>query len=133
MNPRYFLISGRANGRCEYCHAPEAVFNFAFQVEHILPHAEQGNDGISNLALACSACNLYKGAAIVGLDEDTQLLQSLFNPRTQQWGAHLRVNLESAEIIGLTPVGRGTVARLQMNTARQLAARQQWIQLGLFP
>ena len=133
MNPRYFLISGRADGRCEYCHAPEAVFNFAFQVEHILPHAEQGSDDLGNLALACSACNLYKGAASVGLDEETQLPQPLFNPRTQEWSAHFRVSIETAEILGISPVGRGTVARLQMNTERQLAARRRWIQLGLFP
>lgn len=35
MNPRYHAVSTRAEHRCEYCHAPEATFNFPFEVEHI--------------------------------------------------------------------------------------------------
>ncbi len=34
---------------------------------------------------------------------------------------------------GLTPVGRATVSRLQMNSPLQLEARRQWMRLGLFP
>ena len=36
MSPRYALVAARAKHRCEYCHAPEAIFNFPFEVEHIL-------------------------------------------------------------------------------------------------
>lgn len=39
MNPRYGQVAFRAEHRCEYCHAPEAVFNFPFEVEHITPVA----------------------------------------------------------------------------------------------
>ncbi len=113
MNPKYFRIAGRAAGRCEYCHAPEAVFNFAFQVEHIFPQAHGGDSAEDNLALACSACNLYKGDASMGLDEETQLQQLLFHPRTQQWDEHFFVNLDSAEIIGISAIGRATVSRLR--------------------
>ncbi|XWK90165.1 MAG: hypothetical protein U7127_08970 [Phormidium sp.] len=28
MNPFYTLVADRATHRCEYCHAPELVFNF---------------------------------------------------------------------------------------------------------
>jgi molybdenum cofactor biosynthesis enzyme MoaA len=28
MNPYYNLVADRANHRCEYCHAPELIFNF---------------------------------------------------------------------------------------------------------
>jgi hypothetical protein len=34
MNPLYARVAARAGDRCEYCHAPEAVFNFPFEVEH---------------------------------------------------------------------------------------------------
>lgn len=37
MNPYYTLVADRAAHRCEYCRAPEIVFNFPFEVEHILP------------------------------------------------------------------------------------------------
>lgn len=37
MNPFYTLVADHAAHRCEYCHAPELVFNFPFEVEHIVP------------------------------------------------------------------------------------------------
>jgi len=61
MNPYYSAIAERANHRCEYCHAPELVFNFPFEVEHITPLSQQGTNDESNLALACRSCNLRKG------------------------------------------------------------------------
>ena len=43
--------------------------------------------------------------------------------------------LESATgtIISSTAVGRATVARLQLNTPTELAARRQWMRLRLLP
>ena len=32
LNPLYFDIADRAEFRCEYCHAPQLAFNFAFEV-----------------------------------------------------------------------------------------------------
>jgi HNH endonuclease len=51
MNSRYPSVSGRARHRCEYCRAPEAIFNFPFEVEHIIPLSHGGIDE-ANLALA---------------------------------------------------------------------------------
>ena len=31
MNPFYHLVADRAFHRCEYCHAPELVYNFPFE------------------------------------------------------------------------------------------------------
>jgi hypothetical protein len=67
MNPYYSAIAERANHRCEYCHAPELVFNFPFEVEHITPLSQQGTNDESNLALACRSCNLRKGTRIAVL------------------------------------------------------------------
>jgi len=60
VNTLYHVVAERAVYRCEYCHAPEIVFNFPFEVEHILPQAHGGSDDLDNLALACHACNLFK-------------------------------------------------------------------------
>jgi 5-methylcytosine-specific restriction endonuclease McrA len=43
--------------RCAYC----GVTNQALEVEHIVPKSRGGSDRISNLALACHACNQAKG------------------------------------------------------------------------
>jgi hypothetical protein len=42
MNPSYHEIARRALHRCEYCHAPELVFNLPFEVEHIVPLSRNG-------------------------------------------------------------------------------------------
>lgn len=44
MNPHYPLVAERAAHRCEYCRAPEAIFNFPFEVEHVLPVSQQGTE-----------------------------------------------------------------------------------------
>jgi hypothetical protein len=119
--------------RCEYCHAPETVFNFPFEVEHILPQAHGGSDDLDNVALACHACNLFKSDFETGQDEASQAEVALFHPRRDSWEQHFGVDAERAEIVGITPIGRATVARLQMNRPQHITARRRWIQLGLFP
>jgi hypothetical protein len=133
MNPRYPLVARRARHRCEYCGAPEVVFNFPFEVEHVLPTARDGTDEAANWALACRSCNLFKADAVVGWDEATGTEVSLFHPRQDAWAGHFQVDRTTGAIQGLTPTGRATVARLHMNSLLQLAARRQWIRLGLFP
>jgi hypothetical protein len=133
MSTRHAEVAARAGHRCEYCHAPEAVFNFPFEVEHILPVSRGGPDSAINLALACRSCNLRKSAHLDGLDSETRQVVRLFHPRDDRWEEHFRVQPETGEIGGLTPIGRATVTRLEINSEAQLAARLQWIRLGLFP
>jgi hypothetical protein len=124
------------NARCTVAntvHAPEFVFNFPFEVEHILPQARGGSDDLNNLALACHACNLFKSDFETGQDEESQAEAALFHPRSDVWEQHFGVDVERAAIFGITPVGRATLARLQMNRPQQITARRRWIQLGLFP
>lgn len=71
MNLRYSAVSRRAAHRCEYCRAPEAVFNFPFEVEHVTPLCRDGADEPTNLALACRSCNLYKADHLTGTDPVT--------------------------------------------------------------
>jgi hypothetical protein len=133
MNPRYPRVAERAGHRCEYCHAPEVIFNFAFEVEHVIPLGLQRIEDDSNLALACRSCNLFKANHLLALDEFTGTEFPLFNPRKDQWEDHFQLDRTNGEIRGLTPVGRATITCLQMNSTLQLLARHQWLQLGLFP
>ncbi|MBC7854323.1 MAG: HNH endonuclease [Pirellulaceae bacterium] len=64
MNAAYAAVARRAEHRCEYCHAPEVVFNFPLEVEHIVPPQRGGSGELDNLALACRACNLFKSDKI---------------------------------------------------------------------
>jgi len=134
MNPHYPLVAERAGHRCEYCHAPEAVFNMPFEVEHIIALAKEGLDEASNWALACRSCNLNKSDHLDGLDPITQQRTRLFHPRQDQWTDHFAVDqVFPFNLEGQTPIGRATIAQLRMNSRLQLAARAQWIELQLFP
>ena len=134
MNPNYPLVAERANHRCEYCHAPEAVFNVPFEVEHIIPLAQNGLDKESNWALACRSCNLNKSDRIEAVDPLSQQRVRLFHPRQYNWREHFTVEEKSAfRLHGLTPIGRATVEQLKMNSRLQLAARAQWVVIQLFP
>lgn len=44
--------------RCVYC----SMANVPLEIEHIVPKSRGGSDRISNLTLACRACNLRKGS-----------------------------------------------------------------------
>jgi HNH endonuclease len=128
VNPNYIHVAERAAHRCEYCHAPEVIFNVPFEVDHILPVSKGGTDELNNLALACRACNLWKSDAVTTQDIP------LFNPRTQNWHEHFELQTESLlKLIGKTAVGQVTIQQLKMNTPLQLVARAQWIVLGIFP
>ena len=133
MNPHHAEVALRAGHRCEYCHAPETIFNLSLEVEHIIPVSRGGEDTAANWALACRACNLYKARHISGRDPESQTIVRLFHPRQDHWEDHFWVETASGEIVGRTPIGRATVARLGLNNAAQVAARQQWRRLGLFP
>ena len=106
------LVRHRAGNRCEYCgcHQDELPL-ITFHVEHIIPKQHRGTDDESNLCLACHWCNFHKGPNLA-THVDGQLIP-LFHPRTQRWDEHFAV--EEDWIVGLTPVGRGTVELFDMN------------------
>jgi HNH endonuclease len=134
MNPHYDRVAEQAQHRCEYCRAPEWIFNFPFDVEHIFPVSLGGLDDDLNLALSCRSCNLHKGNRICSLDSESNNAEvRLFNPRQDQWSEHFQVDLEPGMIIGTTPIGRVTVRCLGMNRQSQLTARLFWIRVNLFP
>jgi hypothetical protein len=132
MNAQYSSVARRANHRCEYCGAPEVIFNFPFEVEHIRPISRGGADDESNLALACRSCNIHKSNWVTAIDPVTEIEVPLFNPRTEAWPDHFQLDFETGEIRGLSPTGRATVERLRIDRRVQVTARIRWIRLGLF-
>ena len=133
MNPYYARVALRAGHRCEYCHAPEEVFNFPFEVEHVIPISREGTNTENNCALACRSCNLRKATYISGIDPEDQATARLFHPREDRWEEHFLADTKSGRIEALTSIGRATVTRLEMNSEVQIAARRQWMRIGLFP
>lgn len=126
-------MAARADRRCEYCRAPEHIFNYAFEVEHIQPRAAGGNDALDNLALSCASCNSHKATTTSALDEETRQMTALFHPRQGRWSEHFRYDSETGLVQGITPAGRVTVTRLRLNSDFQLRARHHWIQLKIYP
>jgi len=132
MNPLYETVARRAENVCEYCRAPESVFNFLFDVDHFVPLSKGGTNDLENLVLACRACNAYKSASEFGLSESGENAR-LFNPRRDVWAEHFRVRPETFEIESLTEIGRGTINRLRLNNPVQLKARLLWNEFKVFP
>jgi hypothetical protein len=133
VNPNYPAVSNRAGERCEYCRAREVVFNFAFEVDHIVPRAAGGTDQLDNLALACESCNIFKSDVTRRFDEIERVFADLFNPRIDLWQQHFFFDTESCQIAGLTATGRVTVIQLRLNSAFQLRARRHWMSSDLYP
>lgn len=127
------LVVERAGARCEYCRAPQVITGATYHIEHIIPSARDGPEDPSNYALCCITCNGHKASHFTGLDAETGTEVPLFNPRRDRWARHFRFSPQSLEITGITPKGRATVARLQMNERKQIAARSLWVELDLFP
>ncbi len=132
MNPHYPAVAARAGHQCEYCHAPEAVFNFRFEVEHIVPRIRQGEDADHNLALSCRACNVRKASSVDHADPLSRTVVPLYNPRRDEWNEHFRLDGDTGNLEGRTPVGRATITCLGMNSPTQQTAHQLWLRLGLF-
>jgi len=127
---RKFVIQ-RANQRCEYCRLSQQGQEATFHIDHILPRVAGGNSTEENLALACVGCSLHKAAKESAIDPATNQGTDLFNPRTQKWADHFRWESEIA--IGPTPVGRATVAALNMNRALIVAVRREETIRGRHP
>jgi HNH endonuclease len=127
------IIRQRANFLCEYCHASEKWQYVAFTVEHIIPLAKNGTDSLDNLALACFHCNRKKSDRTTAIDEISGEEVPLFNPRQESWQTHFIWSADGLFIIGLTPIGRATVAALALNRPRVINIRSADQSVGRHP
>ncbi|WP_395140577.1 HNH endonuclease [Armatimonas sp.] len=123
----------RAESRCEYCKALMGMGTDLFAIEHIIPEKAGGLTILTNLALACSSCNTFKGSALTGKDPITEQIMVLFHPRQDGWPKHFLWSDDALRIIGITPTGRATVALLRMNQQSLINLRQLLRDAGLHP
>lgn len=123
----------RAVSCCEYCCSPARYSPEVFEIEHILPLAAGGKTVLDNLALACPACNRYKGSRQSAVDAQTGQDVPMFNPRVQHWADHFLWSDDLSEVIGQTPIGRATVDALRMNRPAVRHYRAALQALGLHP
>lgn len=113
---RVFVVE-RSAGRCEYCQIPQRFFTELFQIEHIVARQHRGMTIESNLAIACSRCNLHKGPNLAGIDPLSEVLVRLFNPRIDIWTEHFHLAL-SGEMTGKSNIGSPTRRTMSWFIAR---------------
>ena len=114
---------------CVYCDKQ----NVPLEVEHVTPRSRGGSDSISNLALACHACNQAKGDRDVrDFVKDTARLAKIL--------ANLKKPLKDAAAVNATryaigrtlkatglPIAFWSGARTKMNRVAQGYAKDHWI------
>lgn len=125
------LVWMRAGNACEYCLMPQAFYPTVYQIDHVIARQHDGPTVSRNLALSCLHCNSHKGPNIAGRDKRTKRLTPIFNPRRHHWPRHFR--WDGPLIVGRTPIGRVTVAVLNMNGEFLVRLREELMRDGLFP
>lgn len=123
------LVWERADGACEYCQLPQPLSSLPFELDHIIAEKHGGPTDEANLAVSCFYCNRYKGPNIAGLDPDSRRIVRLYHPRRDRWTKHFR--WQGARLSGRTPVGRATIAVLQINHPDAVALREALIDEGV--
>jgi hypothetical protein len=124
-------VRRRAGDRCQYWLMHQSLQGATFHIEHIVPKSKGGTSDLSNLALACPSCNLYKADRTTAIDPTTSKPVSLFQPLNQKWSEHFQ--FDGDVVKGLTPSGRATVTALDMNSPRRRRIRNAEKKFGMFP
>jgi hypothetical protein len=125
------FVKIRANYCCEYCRINLEDDFFPLEVDHIIAEKHQGTTSEANLCLSCMECNRHKGSDFASFDPVTKQFAFLFNPRTDHWSDHFR--LDGAEIVPLTLTGSVIVFLLKMNDSERLRERIRLLNLDRYP
>ena len=133
MNPNYSLAASRAEHICEYCRAPEAIFNLPFEVS---------NTSFRFLAAEAmtKTISLYLAVPVISLSQI--LFQPLMKKLKPKSDFLIRAGTIGRNILCLirkqakskakSLIAQATISRLRINNDLQLAARVQWLKLGFF-
>ncbi len=124
-------VAVRARFWCEYCLIHEDDTYFGCHVDHIVSLKHGGPTTLENLAYACGSCNRRKGSDIGSIDWPGGQFCRFFNPRTDRWNDHFR--LEDALIRPISDVGRVTARILGFNDHDRVLERQTLIDIGRYP
>jgi hypothetical protein len=118
-------VIARAREQCEYCLIREDATINGCEVDHIIAEKHNGATTEDNLAYACFFCNRNKGSDLGSHRLSTQEFVRFFNPRTDDWDAHFRVDTTDAvTILFLTDIGEATVRIFGFNDQNRLQERQ---------
>jgi hypothetical protein len=123
----------RAKGCCEYCHSQERYSPDPFSVEHIIPLSKGGTNVLENLAFACQGCNNRKYTNIEAFDPLSLSPVPLFHPRQHIWAEHFAWSDDGVLVLGLSPIGRAAVEKLQLNRAGLVNLRRILVDAGEHP
>lgn len=121
----------RAKGICEYCRIAIEDTYFGGEIDHIISLKHRGETESENLTLACQPCNRNKGSDLGSISEASKTLVRFFNPRTDVWNEHFRIN-ENAEIKALTEIGEVTALIFGFNDWERISERQGLIEIGRY-
>lgn len=125
------LVRDRAGWMCEYCRMPATLLPYPLVIDHILARQHGGPTTLDNLACICPHCNSHKGPNIAGLDPVSARMTRLFHPRRDRWGDHFE--WAGHEVVGISEIGRTTIAVLAMNDDESRTFRAVLFSEGLFP
>jgi 5-methylcytosine-specific restriction endonuclease McrA len=125
------LVIRRAQNCCEYCGLSQVGQEATFHIDHIVPISPGGKTVAENLALACVSCSPRKNARTTFIDPDLDLEVRLLHPRQDAWTDHFA--WKGVRVIGITSVGKATIAALDLNRALILAIREEESKLGRHP
>ena len=124
------LLLERWNRQCVYCDRR----SLPLQVEHIQSRAKGGTNRLSNLTLACEACNQAKGA------QDIRVFLQNQPERLERILAYAREPLKDAAAVGATrwrlyerlqatglPVETGSGGLTKYNRSRRQLPKTHWL------
>ncbi len=126
-------VLAQFSNHCAYCQTSEALTAVTFEIEHILPRALRGETIIENLCLACPTCNRLKSDRTTARDPVSMQDVPLFHPQRDVWAEHFAWSKGATEIVGLTAIGRATVAALRINRLQLVRVRRMWVLIGEHP
>lgn len=127
------FVAARAGYCCEYCVSQVRYAPDPFAVDHIIPRATGGTNDDSNLAYACFGCNSRKFTSTTATDPVTGESVALYHPRQHHWYENFAWNIDFTLLLGLTPTGRATIIRLDLNREGVVNLRQMLHSLGKHP
>ena len=125
-------VQERAFGNCEYCLLSEADAYFSHEPDHIIACKHGGTTEFENLCWSCFDCNRFKGSDIASRDPRDDQLVPLFNPRTDRWHDHFKLQ-DTAIISGATPSARATEKLLKFNIDSRIEVRMTLVGLNRYP
>lgn len=123
-------VIARARNSCEYCGIPDDATLISHEVDHVVAERHKGKTERENLAYACFHCNRLKGSDLTSIDPETGHIVRLYNPRTDHWNDHFR--MEGVIIEPLTTIGRTTSMFLEFNDPQLVELRAELLLQGRY-